>query len=149
ALDAFALPADARYNGDWAFIESTHGLQKIGFGRNVWGLSLDVVADNLLRLNEADTNIQDLIPEEVGELDQGGGELDQGGGELDQGGGDLDQGGGDLDQGGGDLDQGGGELDFSNATNDAPTGLNGTRSAAKQVDLNWQVPLSDGLAPDP
>src|SRR5262249_46348308 len=63
AKDPFALPADERYNGDWAYIERTHGLQRIGLGRNIRGLSLDVVGDDLLRLDDnTDTNSQDLTP---------------------------------------------------------------------------------------
>ena len=57
----FSLPADSNiYGGDWNFIKINHGLQQIGVGPGIWGLSLGVKASDLLRLGEATVNMQDL-----------------------------------------------------------------------------------------
>src|SRR5262249_15610080 len=102
AKDPFALPADDRYHGDWAYIERTHGLQRIGLGRNIRGLSLDVVGDDLLRLDDnTDTNSQDLTPHDAGLLDGDSGLLDGDSGLLDGDSGLLDGDSGLLDGDGG------------------------------------------------
>ena len=56
---------------DWQSIVDLHGLQQVGAGRNLLGLSLGVVASQLLRNGEDDLGEDDLGEDDLGEDDLG------------------------------------------------------------------------------
>jgi hypothetical protein len=126
---------DFRGFNDWQSIIQLHGLQQVGLGRNLFGLSLGVVAANLLQAGEDDLGEDDLGEDDLGEDDLG---IPGDQGEDDLGEDDL----GEDDLGEDDLGEVS-EIDEPTATaiGNSPTGL--AAVAVKQprsIVLTWDAP---------
>jgi hypothetical protein len=65
------LTGDFRGFNDWESIINLHGLQQVGTGRNLFALSLGVVASDLLQAGEDDLGEDDLGEDDLGEDDLG------------------------------------------------------------------------------
>ena len=133
STEDFQFPTD--FKGDWDFmINTSKGLQQIGMRRGLFGLSLGVGADDLLRAGEAeDAGLQDLSAVDLGEPEGGepeGGEPE--GGEPEGGTPALGEPEGGEPEGGELIDQPFQEL--------GPDGLTGTNTR-RTVELSWQAPL--------
>jgi hypothetical protein len=123
---------------DWLAIVNLHGLQQVGTGRNIYGLSLKVIGEDLLQLGEDDLGEDDLgEPNTPGQPTLGEDDL----GEDDLGEDDL----GEDDLGEDDL----GDRDIDETTalaiGVAPTGLTGVPQSGRNrgILLTWN-PLAFG-----
>jgi hypothetical protein len=63
--------ADFTGFNDWEWIAKLFGLQQVGSGRNIYGLSLGVTSEDLLRDGEDDLGEDDLGEDDLGEDDLG------------------------------------------------------------------------------
>jgi hypothetical protein len=129
----------AQFKGfnDWQFITMNHGFQQVGARRNLYGLSLGVGSEDLLRADESDSGEADLGEADLGEADLGEADL----GEADLG--EADLGEADLGAAGlGEADLGAiSDMDYDTATSigNAPTALSATATKAG-ITLNWEAP---------
>ena len=83
AFNTLSSSQDINFNGrqdvtadfigfnDWLSIAALAGLQQVGSGRNIYGLSLGVTAEDLLRQGEDDLGEDDLGEDDLGEDDLG------------------------------------------------------------------------------
>ncbi|HET9220845.1 MAG TPA: hypothetical protein VFR18_27945 [Terriglobia bacterium] len=133
------VTADFTGFNDWAAIARLAGYQQVGSGRNIYGLSLGVKAEDLLRLGEDDLGEDDLGEDDLGEDDLGEDDL----GEDDLGEDDL----GEDDLGEDDLGEIS-ELDEATAINNGvagPTGLTGkAETGPLRIVLTWSAPAYGG-----
>jgi hypothetical protein len=127
--------ADFRGFNDWKSIFDLRGLQQVGSGRNLFGLSLGVTAANLLRTEDSVSGDDDLGDDDLGDDDLGDDDL----GDDDLGDDDL----GDDDLGDDDL----GEIaDIDEATaiamGPAPSNLVGVpeKTNPRRIVLTWDAP---------
>ena len=119
---------------DWQSIIDLHGLQQVGAGRNLFGLSLGVVAGQLLRNGEDDLGEDDLGEDDLGEDDLGEDDL----GEDDLGEDDLGE--DDLGQKS-EIDE---DLAIAIGGN-GPTGLTAAVfNGPRRVELEWTAPSFGG-----
>jgi len=119
---------------DWASIIDLRGLQQVGAGRNLFGLSLGVAAKHLLQAGEDDLGEDDLGEDDLGEDDLGEDDL----GEDDLGEDDLGE--DDLGETS-EMDE---DLAIAIGGN-GPSGLNAVVSVAqRRVQLKWTAPAFGG-----
>jgi len=132
--EADNVTADFAGFNDWKSIIDLHGLQQVGAGRNLFGLSLGVAAKHLLQAGEDDLGEDDLGEDDLGEDDLGEDDL----GEDDLGEDDLGE--DDLGQKS-EMDE---DLAIAIGGN-GPSGLNAVLSVAQlRVQLKWTAPAFGG-----
>jgi len=138
------LTGDFRGFNDWESIINLHGLQQVGTGRNLFALSLGVVASDLLQAGEDDLGEDDLGEDDLGEDDLGEDDLGEDDlGEDDLGEDDL----GEDDLGEDDLGEVS-EIDEATAIaigGNGPTALVATvPNGTPRILLSWSAPAFGG-----